>query len=239
MRNSNWLQEKYYNRARAKMFDQRRVNSNHYYKIEVIETFFENYVYNKKRLRVMELGGGTGLHAEHFLRNEWKRIQSFVFSDLSREMLKVARKRLNKYDPKIEFIQSPAETVNISEKMDCIYISGAMHHFENPEGAIENSSNILAPGRGIMIVCEPVITNPYALIRVVFQREEYGQFRVTSKNVKTWLKKAGYNVLDERYLHYRSNSNFFRWLLKLEKIKVFNWSAVMFCIVARKNCEEE
>lgn len=238
MRNSNKLQEKYYNHARAKTFDQGRCNSNHYYKIEVIENFFENYVYGEKNLRVMELGGGTGLHAEHFLQREWKRIQSFVFSDLSHEMLKVARKRLNRYDSKIEFVHSAAETVDISEKMDCIYISGAMHHFENPERAIQNSNGILIQGGGILIICEPVITNPYALIRVVFQKEEYGQFRVTSRNVKKWLEKAGFHVLDERYLHYRSNNKCFRWLLKLENMKVFNWSAVMFCIVARKNCTE-
>lgn len=239
MRNSNKLQEKYYNCVRAKTFDNGRGNSNHYYKIEVIEKFFEKYTNNKKQLKVMELGGGTGIHAEHFLQSEWKRIQSFIFSDLSREMLKVAIKRLNKYDLKIEFVNSAAETVDISEKVDCIYISGAMHHFENPERAIQNSSKKLLQGGGIIIICEPVITNPYALIRVVFQKEEYGQFRVTSRNVKKWLNKSGFQVLDERYLHYRSNSKCFRWLLKLENVKVFNWAAVMFCIVARKNCEEE
>lgn len=69
MKNSLELQKKYYNKKRAEAFDKSRVNSNHYYKIEVIESFFERYVSNRNA-NVMELGGGTGIHAEHFLEKE-------------------------------------------------------------------------------------------------------------------------------------------------------------------------
>lgn len=234
MKNSIELQEKYYDKDKAENFDKKRINSNHFYKVETVEKFFEKYIHNKNKLRIMELGGGTGVHAEHFLKREKERIESFIFSDLSREMLKIAEKRLKAYEQKVKFVCSDAESFDMNIKLDCIYVSGAMHHFENPEKAIENCRKHLAPG-GILIICEPIVTNPYGLSKVIFKKEEYGQFRVTYKNVKKWLGSSGFSILDEKYLHYRSNCKFFRWLLKLEKIKMFNWSAVMFCIAARCN----
>lgn len=146
-------------------------------------------------------------------------------------MLKIAEKRLNRYEPKVKYVCCGAENFDFQSKLDCIYISGAMHHFENAEMAIENCRKHLAPD-GILIICEPIITNPYALIRVIFKKEEYGQFRVTSKNVKKWLNNSGFSVLEEKYLHYRSNHKCFRWILKFQKVKAFNSIAVMFCIVA-------
>lgn len=59
MKNSAELQKEYYNRERAENFDKKRINSNHFYKIETIEKFFERYTTHKKNTRVMEVGGGV------------------------------------------------------------------------------------------------------------------------------------------------------------------------------------
>ena len=188
MKNSIQLQQEYYDQKRAENFDKKRINSNHFYKIETIEDFFERYASDKKNLCVMELGGGTGIHAKHFLEKEADRVEKFIFSDLSQDMLSVAKKRLAEFAPKVRFLCSDAE---------------------------------------------PVFTNPYALPKIIFSKEEYGQFKVTSGNVKRWLLDSGFCILDERYLHYRSNHKCFRWLLNLENVKILNWTAVMFCIVAQ------
>ena len=232
MKISIQLQQEYYDQKRAENFDKKRINSNHFYKIETIEDFFERYASDKKNLCVMELGGGTGIHAKHFLEKEADRVEKFIFSDLSQDMLSVAKKRLAEFAPKVRFLCSDAESYNLEQKLDCIYISGAMHHFANPSKAIENCREHLNPG-GILVVCEPVFTNPYALPKIIFSKEEYGQFKVTSGNVKRWLLDSGFCILDERYLHYRSNHKCFRWLLNLENVKILNWTAVMFCIVAQ------
>lgn len=176
------------------------------------------------------------MHAEHFLEKESEYVNQFIFSDLSEDMLKVAQRRLLKYGEKVHFICSPGETFKLNQKVDCIYVSGAMHHFEEPEKVIENCYRYLSE-HGILIICEPVITNPYAWPRVIFKPEEYGQFHVTSKNVSKWLEKQRYKVVERKWLHYRSNYKVFRFLMNLEKITWMNWSAVMFVVVGRK--EEE
>lgn len=182
-------------------------------------------------------GGGTGLHAEHFLENESECIAEFIFCDLSKDMLMVAKKRLEKYKKKIVYINDSAENFKIHQKVDCIYISGAMHHFENPQKAIRNCYRHLAAD-GILIICEPVITNPYAWPRVLLKPEEYGQFRVTPHHILQWLKEGNYTVLDKKWMHYKSRCFIFHFLLKLEKLSFMNWSAVMFAVVARRSVSE-
>ena len=227
-------QRKYYSEKVAADFDRSRMNSNHLYKIETIENFFEKYSVKQSNLHVLEVGGGgTGLHAEHFLDKENAKITEFVFSDLSEYMLKVAMNRIGRYEDKVKFMAGTAETLQLDEKMDCIYVSGAMHHFADPVQAIQNCKTWLSE-RGIIIICEPVITNPYAWPRVIFKSEEWGQFVVTPKNIQRWLLMNGYELLDKKYLHYRSNHKCLRFVTKLEKYPIMNWSAVMFAVVARK-----
>lgn len=235
MNNKNTLskQRNYYNEIVASSFDKTRMNSNHLYKIETIETFFEKYCIKKSNCRVLELGGGTGLHAKHFLDKENARVADFILSDLSEDMLKVAKKRMNKHKNKVKFMGGVAETLQLDERVDCIYMSGTMHHFTSPNQAIKNCRKCLSE-QGVIIICEPISTNPYAWPRVIFKSEEWGQFVVTPRNIQNWLAANGYEVLEKKYLHYRSNNKCFRFVLKLEKFPFMNWSAVMFAVVARK-----
>lgn len=233
VKNTLSKQRTYYNEKIAANFDKSRMNSNHLYKIETIESFFEKYIKRTQDLRVLEVGGGTGLHAEHFLDKENACVGDFILSDLSEDMLKVAKRRIGRYEDKVKFLSAPAETFQLDENVDCIYISGAMHHFSNPILAIQNCRKWTSE-QGILIICEPVITNPYAWPRVIFKSEEWGQLIVTPKNIQKWLMTNGYEILEKRYLHYRSNHKCFRWITKLENIGLMNWAAVMFCIVARK-----
>ena len=57
---------------------------------------------------------------------------------------------------------------------------------------------------------------------------------VIPKNIQKWLVANGYEIMEKKYLHYRSNNKPFRFVLKLEKFPIMNWSAVMFAVVARK-----
>ena len=101
------------------------------------------------------------MHAGHFLDKEDACIGDFIFSDLSEDMLKVAKDRMRRHEDKVKFMSGAAETFRLDEKVDCIYISGAMRHFAAPIQAIRNCRKWLTQ-QGIIIICEPVITNPYA-----------------------------------------------------------------------------
>ncbi len=160
-----------------------------------------------------------------------------MFCDLSEDMLAVAKKRLQKYEGKVSFIQSSAEEFRLPRKVDCIYISGAMHHFENPAKAVRNCYRHLLEG-GVLIVCEPVVTNPYAWPRVLFMPEEHGQFWVTPGHIVKWMGVSRFAVLEKKWMHYKSSCRLFRFLLRLEKAPFMNWSAVMFAAAARKGTAE-
>lgn len=184
----------------------------------------------------MELGGGTGIHAEQFIKRYHERIKLFVFNDLSEEMLNIAIERMNRLTEccNLKFAKGTAEEFSYyNEKFDVVYVSGAMHHFSNYNKSI-NNINFNLNNDGIVVICEPIIQNPYSWIRVIFQREEWGQFIVTRKNVLKSLKANGFEILENRVLHYRSNNCKFRFVLKAEKCKIFDWIAVMYLVVARK-----
>lgn len=151
-------------------------------------------------------------------------------------MINVAKNRLKEYGDKVEYICTSAEEFKVESLADCVYISGAMHHFQSPVEVIKNCKKVLKKN-GIFIICEPVITNPYAWPRVIFKPEEYGQFRVTSHNVQKWLMDSKYEILETKYLHYRSSSKFLSFITGFEKYPWLNWAAVMFIIAARR-CSE-
>src|SRR5437868_6299382 len=123
-----------YYQALATDYDQRfrRENPNHLYKIaEIGRAFFEHLAPRADGHDFLEVGGGTGIHAEHFLATLGRQVRSFVLSDLSPNMLDQARGRLARFD-NIEFLASPAEQLATEREFDGIYVSGAMHHFANP-----------------------------------------------------------------------------------------------------------
>src|SRR5438045_3704822 len=124
--------------AIAAEFDQKynRENSNHYYKVEEIEHAFERYLPpSPTGWDLMEIGAGSGIHAQHVMKSLGPKIRSFVLSDLSAEMLEQAKIRMGD-SQKIEYVVSPAEEIVLEKTFDGIYISGSMHHFSDYRRAI-------------------------------------------------------------------------------------------------------
>lgn len=229
------MQEAYYKKA-AEVFDRNRMNSNHQYKIKEIGKELMTNI-PKNEVTILELGCGTGLHACEFMNNYGTRIKSMTLSDLSNEMLEKAKTRMEKFGDRVKFFQSPAEEFFIQDKFAGIYISGSMHHFSNYETSIKNVKRNLDRD-GIIVICEPIIQNPCNLVKALFVKEEWGQFKVTRRNVEKSLNKHGFEIINNRVLHYKSNNPKLRKLLELENKKVFDWMAVMFLITARKRKDD-
>lgn len=95
------IQKKHYaNDSDVYAYENNRANSNHYYKIEQIENMFFEYLISKevkKKYDFMEIGVGTGIHAQHFLVTFKDQINKFLACDLSTAMLNASRVRLKEY----------------------------------------------------------------------------------------------------------------------------------------------
>jgi ubiquinone/menaquinone biosynthesis C-methylase UbiE len=222
----------------AQKFDQKynRENSNHYYKIEEIERAFERYLPpSVSGWDLMEIGAGSGIHAQHVMRSLGDKIRSFVLSDLSAEMLEQAKVRMGDSE-KLEYAVSPAEEIVLDREFDGIYISGSMHHFSDYRRAIAAARSQLKSG-GVLVVCEPNVWNPVNLVKAMKDYSlEVGQFSVTRQNISKTLSEEGFEILSTRVLHFRAGNNLVERLYPykgLERVPLLNFLAIMFLIVAR------
>jgi ubiquinone/menaquinone biosynthesis C-methylase UbiE len=224
-------QRDYYSRL-AGEYDRRfrRENQNHLYKIgEIGRLLFAKGAGTEERLDVLELGCGTGIHAEFILREYSPRLGQLVLSDISKEMLAQARTRLAGFS-NVRFLFSPAERVATDQLFDRVFVSGAMHHFSNAEQAIMEMRRHLRPC-GIAVVCEPLITNPLNFLMAAKTREEWGQFRVTRRRVIELLAQCGFDVICNRVLHWKGS---LLWPhTRLEQWHIFDSLAVMFLVAGQ------
>ena len=234
------IQERYYGEL-ASDYDQKfhRENANHLYKIREIGRSFASHFGARRDLRILEFGAGTGIHAFHLLKEQRLQISKLVLTDLSSEMLSQAKMRLKAY-PQVEYVCSPAEQLQLNQTFDGIYVSGAMHHFSNPRAAIADAYNHLEAD-GMLVICEPIVWNPLNFVQAAIRREEWGQFSVTRRNIRRFVKEAGYRILGDRVLHWNGGSLLSERLWPagtLEKISALDVLAVMFLISAVKSTRQ-
>jgi SAM-dependent methyltransferase len=220
----------------AAYFDEtyNRENSNHLYKIDQISKVLFDNLQPHERHDIMELGGGTGIHARHFLEANRHRNLHYTLSDISPQMLEKAKGRLGRFD--VDYLVSAAENIATNKAFDAIYCSGAMHHFENVQWSIDSIRDHLKPG-GVVVICEPIVWNPVNFVLAARDRLEWGQFTATRSRVARMLKKSGLNLAVDRVLHWRGGSDLARSLWpyqRLESYTLLDVGAVMYLLAATK-----
>ena len=211
-----------------------RENSNHLYKIEQISKVMFDNLPRLARYDIMELGGGTGIHARHFLEANTHRFIDYTLSDISPRMLENARTRLSNF--KVDYLVSTAEDIATDKAFDAIFCSGAMHHFEDARRSIESMRDHLKPG-GVIVICEPIVWNPVNFVLAARDRLEWSQFTATRSRIARMLQQSGLDVKVNRVLHWRAGPEFVRRLwpyAKLEAYSVLDPAAVMYLLAANK-----
>jgi SAM-dependent methyltransferase len=81
---------------------------------DFIESAFNKF--SGKVRSILDLGCGTGGHALVLS----KRGYQVVGVDISKEMLDIARRKADKYNPFLKFIESDIRSLNIQEKFDAV-----------------------------------------------------------------------------------------------------------------------
>jgi ubiquinone/menaquinone biosynthesis C-methylase UbiE len=211
-----------------------RENSNHLYKIDQISKVMFDNLPSLERYDIMELGGGTGIHAFHFLEANAHRDINYTLSDISPKMLEKAKIRLAKFN--VDYLVSAGENIATDGTFDAIFCSGAMHHFEDARASIESMRDHLKPG-GAVVVCEPIVWNPVNFVLAARDRLEWSQFTATRSRVARMLRESGLNMKVNRALHWRAGSEFVRNLWPYEKLEDYAFldtTAVMYLLAATK-----
>jgi SAM-dependent methyltransferase len=211
-----------------------RENSNHLYKIEQISKGMFDNLPPRAKHEILEIGGGTGIHAYHFLEANLNRSLHYTLSDLSPLMLDQAKVRLEKFD--VDYFPSAGENIATDKTFDAIFCSGAMHHFEDARQSIVSMHDHLNPN-GVVVICEPIVWNPVNFVKAAKDRLEWSQFVVTRSNVARMLAENGFSVKVNRALHWRAGSDFGRRVWPYDKLEAHPYldlAAVMFLLVATK-----
>ena len=222
--------------AIADHFDEtyNRENSNHLYKIEQISKVMFANLPLRERYDIMELGGGTGIHAIHLLEANAHRTIRYTLSDISPRMLEKAKIRLRDFN--VDYLVSAAEDIATDRTFDAIFCSGAMHHFEDAQRSIESIRDHLKPG-GAAVICEPIVWNPVNFVKAAKDRLEWSQFTATRSRVARMLQRSGFDLKVNRVLHWRAGPEIARHLWpyeKLEAYSVLDPAAVMYLLAATR-----
>jgi ubiquinone/menaquinone biosynthesis C-methylase UbiE len=104
----------------------------------------------KPGFRILEVGGGTG-DLTPFLLKSIRRHGSVVFLDIAVEMVKVARRKLAKWE-NIKFIAGDFHCFESKQLFDRIIIFNTFPHFYNKKVVLNNCYKLLNPG-GKLIIC--------------------------------------------------------------------------------------
>ena len=164
----------------AARFDDSRVNRNHMNKILAINTWLQL----PPAARVLEVGVGTGIHAEYILRAHPD--ITFYGVDISPDMLNVGAAKLG--DKAILRCMRGEQLEFDSQFFDAAYISGSLHHFADPSAGIRELIRVLKIN-GRFCIMEPNIMFPTNFAAAHLMPSEKNQRQMTKRNFSRWLAR--------------------------------------------------
>jgi SAM-dependent methyltransferase len=108
-------------------------------------------------VRALEVGCGTGIFTEHFVRTG----AQLVAIDVSSDLLRIARARRLPPD-RVQFLETRLEDFDSSEPFDAVIGSSVLHHLD-VDAALSAVRTLLRPG-GVCSFAEPNLLNPQVFL---------------------------------------------------------------------------
>ncbi len=171
-----------------------RLNRNHLKKISEIASFLEMHA----GMKVLEVGVGTGEHAE-FILSRYN--VNFYGVDISQGMINSSGERLKQYKA-VDLRVANGESLPFEDGFfDAVFCTATLHHLEKPENGISEMFRVLKTG-GRLIAIEPNIYFPKNLYQALFIPEERNNLLITQRNLKKWGNSLNIKNLQIGYFIY-------------------------------------
>ena len=148
---------------------------------------------------ILDIGCGNGNVIKML---EAQRPGHYYGADLSREMLKEARKRVSK-----EVVLKLADAVDLpfdDESFDIVICNASFHHYEEPKKAISEMNRILRPG-GALILGDPTLPLFRRLFNWALKWGKAGDVWIYGKkDILPLFRSGGFDILKWKRINYRA-----------------------------------
>ena len=157
--------------------------------------------------KLIELGCGTG----YFTKTLAHKSESIISTDISEEMLSIAREKLKGF----EFKTMDCQDLKFGDGTFDTVFMGLVLLFTEPEKALKESRRVLRPG-GLLIIADPDISflSFYGNLKfrlkalVNYRRIPTTSHMLNQKEIRDMLDKTGFEVVSQEIICDDSNPNY-------------------------------
>ena len=153
------------------------------------------------KLEIADLGCGDGT-----LTVEMAKFASRVVGvDINPEILTSARQRIERLGLKnIKLLSENINNLSIpSKSLDVVFFSQSLHHIENPQASLNESSRVLRPGGQLMIL-ELATHNE----KWVLEKLNHKWLGFEKETLQNYVQSAGFHLVHSEKLPYRKKELF-------------------------------